>query len=943
MKRISILLLSLFLLFGGINEILASHIVGISLTYQYLNSCTLRIHQRTYRDCTGATGINPNVVFVPNSSGCAVPTPITNWSAQVTAEVTPICPSALTYCGNPNAIINGVEEFYWYRDYDMCSAGSCMFNLVWTECCRNASITSGAANSTIYVNSITINNINAVQNNSPEYNNIPFLMGCTGSDYTVSQGAYDQDGDSLSYSLGPCYQGAGNPVGYAGGFSASSPLGPSWNVSIDPLDGTLNLVANPGNVVVGVLCIYVNEWRNGVLINTYVRDVQVSMMNCGSNDNPTMSGLTNLVNANLVNPWTVEVCGNSSFCFDIPVTDPNLTDTVSLIWDQNIAGATFADASNSSIQNVVTGQNPTARFCWTPTASGTYQFMVHAQDNVCPLYGQEDRIITIIVGGSGGGSGLSSASASITSCNTGTFSASVCGGTGPFTYTWSGQGGISSTSSSFTHNFSGPGSYAWQVIISNGGSLQDTIIDTLVIPGINNSVLISPGGGNGILALCPGQSITLNAAPGFTSYTWSNFSTQNTLVVNAPGVYALTAVDGNGCSYYDYVTVNAQTAPASASLISAPLTTQLKTCLGNPQILLAAMGSFLNPLWSTGDTTTHIYVNTPGTYSILVENAQGCQFVDTVVITNDTFPDVYGQIKTYNGYPLANQVVHLVGYYANSGYLWNLDTTTTDSQGNYSFCVLQNSTNYFIKATPDSATYPMNMPTYYDTTLFWNNAVALPGSGAPYQVNFSCILGSNPGGPGFIGGFVTQGANKTAGVGDPMPGIHLFLRSATTGYFVDDAYTDSTGHIHFGNLNYGTYQVYPDHPFISTKTDSVPTITLDAAHPGYSELKFLLNSRWLELDMSSAVNPIEEQGALSVFPNPFSGEFYLSLPEANSLKVILKIYGLNGEVLESHVISSAGKGKVEGRFGRDLVPGIYFAEIINGPDRTVKKLIKLSR
>ena len=147
----SLLLLSLCSLFS-VKSAYATHIMGVDLTYECLNGCTIRVHLRVYRDCTGNSMINTDsFAFKPQSVGCAVPTPVGNWTTQQVIEVTPICPGIPTKCTNNNATINGVQEYYWRRDYNICNAGNCIFTMKYSACCRNGAITSGAANDTMYV------------------------------------------------------------------------------------------------------------------------------------------------------------------------------------------------------------------------------------------------------------------------------------------------------------------------------------------------------------------------------------------------------------------------------------------------------------------------------------------------------------------------------------------------------------------------------------------------------------------------------------------------------------------------------------------------------------------------------------------------------------------------------------------------------------------------
>jgi hypothetical protein len=57
------------------------------------------------------------------------------------------------------------------------------------------------------------------------------------------------------------------------------------------------------------------------------------------------------------------------------------------------------------------------------------------------------------------------------------------------------------------------------------------------------------------LFIVGGQSIPLDAGPGFSSYIWSTNESSQTIHISAPGVYSVTVADSNGCSATDQVII----------------------------------------------------------------------------------------------------------------------------------------------------------------------------------------------------------------------------------------------------------------------------------------------------------------------------------------------------------------------------------------------------
>jgi PKD repeat protein len=107
--------------------------------------------------------------------------------------------------------------------------------------------------------------------------------------------------------------------------------------------------------------------------------------------------------------------------------------------------------------------------------------------------------------------------------------------------------------------------------------------------------------------------------------------------------------------------------------------------------------------------------------------------------------------------------------------------------GYYTFTNV-NSGVYLVKAAllPASSNYANRMPTYYNSTTQWRTATPVVVSSSVYNVNINLISGSNPGGSGFISGYVSVGANKT---GDPLEKIQVMLYNAM-GNAVSYTYTE---------------------------------------------------------------------------------------------------------------------------------------------------------
>lgn len=265
---------------------MASHLWGAEFSYSCIDSCTVEVRAIFYENCGSCAYISPNAFyFASDSSNCTPPAPLTSWEYQglLTTEVTPLCPTPYpTNCLYPNSPYPGAIRHTHTRQYDICAASPCTFGLKWNSCCRNPALTSipspGAR--TIHLGATRLNAA-APCNSSPFFLNQPVTSICRGQSVVIPIGAVDPDGDSLSYRLGTCMEDSVNSTPYNPGYSPLQALGPGWSLSFNQTTGDLGVAALPGgNMGAFLICIFVDEWRNGQLVNTIQRDVMLIVQNC---------------------------------------------------------------------------------------------------------------------------------------------------------------------------------------------------------------------------------------------------------------------------------------------------------------------------------------------------------------------------------------------------------------------------------------------------------------------------------------------------------------------------------------------------------------------------------------------------------------------------------------------------------------------------------------
>lgn len=400
LKKVASLILLLFCLTAGRSQ--ASHIVGATITYECVGQDTFRVYFDAVRWCAGAPLGVPNGLLIEGPSmSCVSPTAIGAWSPFTVKEITPVAPSTITTCSG--GTIQGFEQLVTWRDYDFTGTNCVDYTMSWTTCCRTGNITSGAANQSMYVQSGSIDPTGGpCANSSPEWRRPPFLYMYQSGPMTYDIGATDPDGDSLSYALGPCFAASNtNMVTYNAGYTPTQPLGPSWNVQINPTTGWVTFLPQPGNLVVAVVCEYVSEWRNGQLIGQIARDLYVVTTPGTQPTNgaaPMHTGMTNPTGGGMLMGDTLVVPPNANICVDFTTDDPDAGDYLRLYPTGLYPGMVFSD-TNGTAMSEVNAEDPIGRICWTtPAPFGVYPVEMNVEDSLCTINTVYQRTYTLIVG-----------------------------------------------------------------------------------------------------------------------------------------------------------------------------------------------------------------------------------------------------------------------------------------------------------------------------------------------------------------------------------------------------------------------------------------------------------------------------------------------------------------------------------------------------------------
>ena len=206
--------------------------------------------------------------------------------------------------------------------------------------------------------------------------------------------------------------------------------------------------------------------------------------------------------------------------------------------------------------------------------------------------------------------------------NDGTATAAPAGGSTGYAYAWSNSG----TTATITDL--APGSYT--VTVTDANACTAVAIVTVnsfncALAASATSTNISCFGANNGTA-----SVELTGAAMPVTYAWSNGGVTQSISNLAAGAYTVSVTDGNNCP----ATLNVSVAEPAVLNTNASATNETAAGANNGSASAAPTGGIgtYTYAWSNNATTQSISNLAPGTYSVVVTDANGCTSGQTVVV-----------------------------------------------------------------------------------------------------------------------------------------------------------------------------------------------------------------------------------------------------------------------------------------------------------------------
>ncbi|KAA3638958.1 MAG: hypothetical protein DWQ02_04390 [Bacteroidetes bacterium] len=124
--------------------------------------------------------------------------------------------------------------------------------------------------------------------------------------------------------------------------------------------------------------------------------------------------------------------------------------------------------------------------------------------------------------------------------------------------------------------------------------------------------------------LCNGESAMLSISGTFDQIQWNTGDSSSEVMISQAGTYTVNVTDTNGCMASTEHMVEVDEPPIPQIILTGP------DCEGNAMISIDE--GYSSYLWSNGNSSSELAVNTSGTYSITVTDGNGCTGSESVDI-----------------------------------------------------------------------------------------------------------------------------------------------------------------------------------------------------------------------------------------------------------------------------------------------------------------------
>lgn len=226
-----------------------------------------------------------------------------------------------------------------------------------------------------------------------------------------------------------------------------------------------------------------------------------------------------------------------------------------------------------------------------------------------------------------------------------------------------------------------------------------------------------------------------------------------------------------------------------------------------------------------------------------------------------------------------------------------------------------------------------DVPTYHTSALLWSNATVINHTaGMSINKDIHMQTGTLTSGPGFVGGNVSQGANK--GTANGIANMTILLLNANNDP-VAYATTDANGDYSFSSLPVGTYKVHPENIGYNT---TPATLTITANTTSLTDINFerSLSQKTIVPIASGISNVNNNEPAFSAYPNPATDVININWNKQSGNAATVTITDISGK----NVFSSEVKMDTNAVINiSNIQAGFYFLNVATEAGSSTQKLL----
>ena len=318
------------------------------LIYVHIADSTYQVFLKLYQDCSATSAPDSVPLCISNScTTTVISMKMGKFSNSTTTNTG--CSNVKTSCDSAGSLVTGYRETFYGRIVTLPYRCNSWKFATYIQNRNNITNIVNNTSQALYLEA-TLNNTNALDISSPYYPIKPQIYARQNEQYSFNSYALDADGDSTWTSIITPMTGVTSCGDTAKNITFPS-VSPPYNLVTNPIqtNNTFTFASSTGQMTftpqftgVSNIAMRTNKYRNGVLIGSVMREIQVNSLpdsgakdtitsfNCGGQGPPSSNGI-------------IYGCAGSqlNFCFGVRSTNPNGKLKVSDNLAVSIPGATL--------------------------------------------------------------------------------------------------------------------------------------------------------------------------------------------------------------------------------------------------------------------------------------------------------------------------------------------------------------------------------------------------------------------------------------------------------------------------------------------------------------------------------------------------------------------------------------------------------------------------